>query len=116
MMDELIARLEKATGQDRDLDARIAYAVKPALARCGTLEEWLQTSASKKVLTYTWSIDDALTLVPDKLRWSLVGSGKGADMATVSDSYPVGNHYFGDGPTAALALCIAALKARAAAP
>lgn len=107
MSDDLIARLEKATGPDRELDWAISEALNVA------------------ALEYTSSIDAALTLVPEgwllqlsdwedrQLRdagpWQvvLVQRGKRGDMRHAFDARC--DH----APTAALALVIAALKARA---
>lgn len=119
---DLIARLEAATGQDRDLDARIAYLVKPALERMGTLEKWLASDASRNVLTYTWSIDDAFTLVPEG--WSyILGSGASAAVPALHGLPHAGpwcrlqhrthHEINAEGPTAAIAICIASLQARA---
>ena len=109
-MKDLIERLEKATGPDREIDARIAYAVKPALVRMGSLEEWLQTEAAGRVLNYTWSIDDAIMLVPNGLHWSL------NDRSEARVGGPAGGYMLkgGEHKTPAVALCIAALKARTA--
>lgn len=116
-MKELIERLQNATGPDRKLDAEIAYVTKPALQRCGPLEGWLKTDASTKTLNYTWSIDDAVMTVPKWHTWSV---GCGRLVQYVARVTPVnGNWGFSAGEcdsTPAIALCIAALKARAAHP
>lgn len=122
--DELIAALEKAEGPDRALDSAI-YA---ELRLDGwTPEEWAVTLADPKfinptipgVAAYTASIDAALTLVPDGYVWRMhqpaVGL-KGKWVAEIFtqpmwDSCREGKH-----PTApAIAIVIAALRARAAA-
>lgn len=116
-MKDLIERLEKATGPDRELDVLIAA------ARDGATAEWQAYKnefafhrdgswvSVHPLLPFTASIDAALTLVPDDERvimgrhqtvgtrpWAQVGRP-----ANGSDS---------TAPTPALALCIAALKAR----
>lgn len=114
---DLIERLEKCEGQDRDLDARIVYAIKPALHRMGSLEEWLATDASKAGRTYTYSIDDALTLVPEGFKWKLGYSRHVPCVADVMDyraDAAIGRFDGECDSNHAIALCIAALKARAA--
>ena len=64
MTSELIERLEKATGPDRELDALIWYAVveRPAAG------EKIDRDMVNRWPTYTASIDAALTLVPEGMR------------------------------------------------
>ena len=77
-MDELIARVEAATGPDRELDADIQDIIDPAdgdriasgfcvpshgITR--TRRDWLKHIAKR----YTASIDSALTLVPEGWEW-----------------------------------------------
>jgi len=112
---DIIARLEKATGPDRELDAAIA--------------DWLGIAVDNDVgafLPYfTRSIDDALGLVPQGFDAQVIWSGASAPAhcrggAVVSQ--PTKNWSKKDRgeicatshhkPTPALALCIAALKAR----
>jgi hypothetical protein len=138
-MNDLIERLAKTTGQDRDLDARITYAVKPALQRVGPLDEWLKTSAARNCHTYTWSIDDALTLLPDGARLRELGqwddngqpggwycdinqywqTGSGWEVRSFSYGIPDPMDYHPKVPplafNGAIAVSIAALKARLAA-
>lgn len=108
-MDDLIARLEKATGPDRDLD----HAIDTAL-----LGEWTYYAPE-----YTASIDAALTLVPNGYRWLVRkhdgsktwAGGKGAkSFANVYADEHESPMYEAWTQTPALALCIAALKARQA--
>lgn len=113
-LSELIAALERADGPSRELDSAIC-------AEMG-LENWTAAEWAEAVsgvgrehwsipgsLPYTSSIDAALTLVPEGCYWAVYRSG----MAYVKPDE--------DGPqerdlaaaaTPALALCIAALKAR----
>lgn len=122
-MDDLIERLEKATDQDQELDARICYVTKPALQRLGTVEQWLQQDAAKRVRAYTWSIDDALTLIPDGWIWNLrtekhASFPDSSAHAEIMDRHwpdPLAGYGIceeGHAATPAIALCIAALKAR----
>lgn len=111
-MDELLARLEKAEGPDRELDWEIE------LTR-GTAG----TPGGHELPRYTGSLDAALTLVPehhrfliDKRPYADEGRPDGYRCQVYKQGYP----YRSDGsdtPTAwasspALALCIAALRAR----
>ena len=157
---ELIERLEKASGADRELDALIEIAIGcPCIGELPSLAEgwsWtfddadedgavvvyctLGNKTSKKYKkypapNYTASLDAALTLVPEGWGWN-VGSpfapsealeGRSrpwADIwlrgeeeiylpgaAAVTDS-PGWNHF--NAATPAIALCMAALRARAA--
>lgn len=113
-MDELIARLEAATEGSRELDREIA---EEAL---GLITEWesvgdkpqmslmvrpLEKAGYLELPCFTTSLDAALTLVPEGKKWS-VGTGPYYEAT-------VGLSYHGNCPSSALALCIAALKARA---
>lgn len=99
---DIIARLEKATGPDRELDDAIG----------ATLER------PCKNWPFTASIDAALTLVPGGFRWKL---GYSRHVPCVADLIDYGHRSLGclghfDGEcdsNHAIALCIAALKARA---
>jgi hypothetical protein len=118
MMGELIARLEKATGPDRRLDVEIHCLIigrsidtvdLDGIGRPGS--GW---TPSAEWPPYTASIDAALTLVPRGHKWSIAC---GRFVQYVARVTPVeGNGYF-DGEcdsTPAIALCIAALRARTA--
>jgi hypothetical protein len=113
-MHDLIERLEKATGPDRDLDLAIAIAV---WGRPGVLVS-KQDEPGGPIYDYTYweytgSIDAARTLVPDyngeSLDW-LVGYDDDCPMATVFTHH--GHREWHPGFDPAIALCIAALKAR----
>lgn len=116
-MNDFIERLGKAAGPDRELDALIHFAVTPELhldAVCrkdGWIvggNHWQPTKAPE----YTRSIDAALTLVPEG-RWWVLNSGvqTGTAHAKVSAGKTWETHE-GDGFTPAIALYIAALRAR----
>lgn len=136
MTSGLVERIEAATGPDRKLDAEIeivvagfperAYQQKNGMRAKGTPPldrmEWLQ---SWGVLSFTASIDAAMTLVPDGA-WIIVKNVMGPSPMTrdmfVADVLPEGGK---DRPlacrdvpcaTAALALCAAALRTRAPLP
>lgn len=118
-MNDLIERLEKATGPDRDLD-RLIQLVD------------LGEPAHGPVPEFTASIDAALTLVPNaperpvldvgvpqKLHWMLVDNAydegywqAGKAGAYIYDPILTPPRWKGYGATLAIALCIAALKAR----
>lgn len=100
---DLIARLEKATGEDRELDCLI---------------EGIHPTASGDTPHYSASIDAALTLVPKGFAWTLASQGTTDFRFFASVAFPDEDC---DGTptlaaTPAIALCIAALRARAAAP
>jgi hypothetical protein len=102
-LSELIARLEKASGPDMRLDAVIESHV--GFRPFGTPQ-------------YTASIDAALTLVPDT--WAIHEMGELSRLPTGAGWYVTAMKRDGFGevhaahPNFAIALCIAALKARAA--
>ncbi len=89
-MHELIVRLEAATGRDPALNQDIQRAInggRRALA----------------VPDYTGSVDAALTLVPEGCGWLAMGNAAKVGRCPAH------------GATPAIALCIAALRAREAA-
>jgi hypothetical protein len=132
MIADLIARLEKAEGPSRELDAEIFAHIGLTELQESHCRSWCRM-AGRTDLTreryidawapaYTASIDAALTLVPDGMWW-LIGAGRirqreplyGAqimrhdpDPPYTSDVIAEGEHDAG----AAVALCIAALRAR----
>jgi len=114
---DLLTRLEKATGPDRELDEALAE-----------IAEWDPDEHHGEDLPhYTASIDAALTLVPEGWQWQIstrapephagrayVHNGElqmtGAGMAR-NPAYRAAET---TAPTPAIALCIAALRARIA--
>lgn len=111
---ELAARCEAAEGPDHDLTEAIARAVGGDI-RTGPILPDHAPRGFYAGLAYTYSIDAAMSLVPEECghNWSLIGSDKigatrGAWQAEVVDE-------LADAATPALALCAAALKARASA-
>lgn len=131
-MTSLIKRLESLTSPDREVDAEIAKAIGwesvpwEFAGRCGlTWYAPLNSVGRPQPQNYTGSIDAALTLVPEGCVWAL----NFASMATIMkvgtkkfdiiDGVIVGqwpeNQREGELPVSvAIALCIAALKAREA--
>jgi hypothetical protein len=119
----LIERLERTSGPDRELDARIWYALhRDEMPHEGdyhfapTVEDWLQHVAGTggpEAPRYTGSIDDALTLAKDKcfdLGCAKI-KGEYGSYARIYGNGPV-PHNWCAGQTPALALCVAALRAR----
>jgi len=128
--EELIARLEAATGPSRELDAQIAItcgkapavafrpcvSLDPGTFGIGAYEIWVAPS-------YTASIDAALTLVPEG--WAIERLSHwpdiGASVELWEVTYRNGKPWHTsrdrkvevrDVATPAIALCIAALRAR----
>lgn len=119
-MQELIERLEKATGPDRELDGLIfkVLAGKPG-------DEWYlfddgvwcrrcreDSTAFDTPRVYTGSIDAALTLVPPDFDWC-AGTDDDVPVAALTRPHE-GPWTWNNAATPAIALCIAALKARLA--
>jgi hypothetical protein len=108
MMDELIARLEKAAGPDRELDGEIFLAADARLVPMWP--HWTAEQRENLVPRYTTCIDAALTLVSGepwvKLEWDHMGEHRlfSAWVDPCEQGYCA--------PTMTLAICIAALKAR----
>lgn len=106
---DLIARVE-AAGPDRGLDARVFMLIE------GGSEADADYAASNPEVTcrppaYTASLDAALTLVPAKWEWTLVGPEWGCWMHRNREAPSIGGR---KAKSAALALCAAALRARLA--
>ena len=91
---ELAERCEAAEGSDSNLDWAIINAINPD-------ERW----------TYTGSIDAAARLVPEGWGWNLDSGGYAVVLDWGNGPKP---RIGGRGATPALALCAAALRARAA--
>lgn len=120
---ELADRCEKASGPDRELDAEIramlSGGVKPRL-NGSMLKQYEYDEAMggapvrRSVFAYSASIDAALTLVPDGGNWSFDGEVMCVTLPTgrflVSSDVEA---YGTNKGTPALALCAAALFARA---
>lgn len=129
---ELAERCEKASGPDRELDADIYWAVerKRALHTYNTAAlglpirpedapERLQGGLGRAAVRamaprYTESVDAVMWLLPAGMDYELKSlayrKGHGATLWEPSSEFNVGRS---DAATAALALCAAALRARA---
>lgn len=116
---DLIARLEAASGPNRQIDEMLFELVHGRARRRSTFEQY---DPSETLPHYTSSIDAGLTLVPEGFPWDVGGpvrkdvygkdAGKfSANCGSVPDK---GFIVYGLATTPALALCIAALKARKA--
>jgi hypothetical protein len=120
----LIERLEKASGPDREVDAAIMYAEieRGAGMTVARIPELTETASY-----YTSSIDAALTLVPegwpiDQLSWWPRVPQNYEDqrvcrvkiIALRPDGFADKECFHAVAKSPAIALCIAALKARAA--
>lgn len=114
----LAERCERATGPDRELDLAIARVRKvnpvPATAKFNTSLDGGECAWSRgmgmRVPAYTASLDAAMTLVPERanVQTQNFGSLRGP-MVLVEP-----NERFASAATLPLALCAAALRARAA--
>lgn len=133
-MQDLIERLQEARKGKRAFDGQITVAVRAMKTSRGTtIPDWVDRNypewhseedgtvfATKngfnwQPLHYTTSIDDALTLMPKGSLWSACDMEHGP-FAQVIRPMPDGGFVGGlsgaEAHTPALALCIAALKAR----
>ena len=127
---ELIARLEVATAGSRELDIAVYEAIGWRRKQFSkTAPTWLCPPDDGKRIAIepfnllpcvTTSIDAALTLVPEGMEWALSNHGQtGAEQlcwAGVFGSPFIGSECDSHAATPALALCIAALRAREAQP
>lgn len=116
--DELIAALEAATGPSRELDAHIHAARFPELQSPPWVNRggvWVDTSSEDPNMAfpaqYTSSIDAAMSLVPDGWDWCVACISGNWD-AQVGEADTFMAEGAGSKASAAIALCIAALKAR----
>lgn len=124
-LEYLVCRLSAAAVADRDLDATIAVAITPTVKTDDDLcyarrrdpgndathpGHYFMVSRSgasaRSAPAYTASMDVALTLVPSGSGWNV------QDNTNVFHAMVAGHS--GNGKTAAIALCAAALAARAA--
>lgn len=101
-IDELIADLEKATKPCERLDKAIHLIVAP------------ENPHPYHCPRYTGSIDQAVTLVPKGASWFIESWPPSPTRKVTSDAAVCmgGERYCSDASTPAIALCIAALKAR----
>lgn len=123
-LSDLIERLEKATGPDREMDEDIVRALYPdCIIQIYVVGDEDKTVFHAEPLVpnksyvplYTSSIDAALTLVPEGYGWSLYGGfSPNRPCACLSDTGRSDDLVDAFGATPAIAICIASLKARAA--
>jgi hypothetical protein len=126
-LDDIIGRLEAATGPDPDLDRAITLLIYPWLIHLPPSDSggWIHAEYGKiRTLQLTGSIAEALLLLDDSLFY-LFGKGRTRpdeplygcqiyrplDMGDVIDRELVAE---AEHENAAICICIAALKARAA--
>jgi hypothetical protein len=117
-MKDLIERLEKGTGPDRELGNQIPVALgyiwNGRLSSGNPRGQWEHPDGrTLPDSDFTGSIDAALSLVPEGWAAVIYVENNG------SGDVRIGRHqgdedYMGFGKTPAIALCIAALKARTA--
>ncbi len=99
---DLVERLETATGPDRKIDAAICRLCVPKKFGFAKLRDWPR---------YTASIDAAITLIPE---WLAYQCGCDIDLTPTARVFGHDVHTEEFAASPAIALCIAALKARAA--
>ena len=108
---DAIAACERATGPDRELDSRIALAVFPALTDLPMLDPgvWRHADGSRvRALLYSATRAAAATLAPPGC-WIESAEGDRAAVIAGPDGSWTGTH-----ESEAIALCLAALRARLA--
>jgi hypothetical protein len=116
MSDDLLKlgeRCEAAAGSDRELDREIARSID---LFAGTRASYDLNIVM--VPKYTLSVDAAMSLVPEGCAWTLYSDGPTCIASAEIGPHPTGGQlmqaqWSGEGETPALALCAAALRARA---
>ena len=111
-LNDLIARLEAATGADRELDVGIYRAEFPF--PCVELSQECQDEIDEfKAPHYTSSIDAAMTLLPAGMFWrvEISGGGSWARVWRQGEGTSSNPKRVVAGATGPIALCIASLKA-----
>ena len=111
--DELIAALERAEGPSRELDYWCWWRSTDVLRHDDPEPDDVAEDIRRDIMPrYTASIDAALSLVPDGWHWAV--SWGGVHLWRHFEDYPIpGTGIIVQHKTPAIALCIAALKARA---
>lgn len=121
--DDIIARLEAASGPDRELNEAIAVLVEPGMF-CRDEHGRLRKNIHGTILSpewtlwgppaYTASIDAALKLVPEGWKWRYSPTRHVPHAVDVMPAWDRGGYQAEVDSNPAIALCIAALKARSA--
>lgn len=128
---DLAARCEAAEGPDANLDLDIHGYIRVGKAWTSEERSWMHFHG--EFLSYTASLDAAMMLVPENHNWLVRSDGAFANVSrkdatnttTVWEDEPTSQewldaeayrqgHRYGNAATPALALCAAALRARAA--
>jgi len=112
-MNDLIKRLEEATEWSRELDADIYEAMGNTVFRAyGVMP--VRDKDFGPIPAYTFSLDTAVTLVPEGIAWTVSKLFNNRFWASCDDPEDYDNSWAvsAEKPTPALALCIAALRAR----
>lgn len=103
-MQDLIKRIEAASGPDREINAEILLMIG---GKKRGMDWWIEFAyIGRAIPAYTASIDAAMTLVPEGEIWAIDYLRSPKTVARV------GAFNQGSAATPALALCAAALKAR----
>lgn len=115
---KLAERCEQAEGPDREIDVHIWIALSGASAAdVEAIMTCMRLSLNvERCPLFTASLDAAMTLLPERHSWEAGNCGEGLrPWATVTMPSSTGGWQFsGDAITVPLALCAAALRARAA--
>jgi hypothetical protein len=119
----LADRCEQAAGPDRKLDGAVWCAANgyPFVKWDGAGAVWrgadgsIQHRAAYRVPPYTASLETAIALVPEGCEWLRKNPESMTVYRVPDDLKEWAQHIYGRGATPALALCAAALRARAAA-
>lgn len=129
-LSDLIARLEKAMGPDRELDVLIGYAVdlrgddkhlsfRTSFDTCGMkmmleMAESYQNIWRTELPRFTSSIDAAMTLVPEGWNRRASETDKHWWWAELREGHETSYNRveIGQSPSLPVSICIAALKAR----
>lgn len=119
---ELVARLEKATGPDRELDHQVLIACGWMVDsdERGEIHHYIDPKGALWAPSYlpepTQSIDAALSLVPEGYQKTLwLGADNSAHVELKTPAHKLGP-VAGHEHSIAIALCIAALRARSNLP
>lgn len=115
-LSELIERLEKAAGPDHELDCDIYHLWRKTAP--APLGGGIWTTDMEYAPAYTSSLDAALTLVPEGWCWRYDSSTFDAEVSDYSGRFLIeaDKECHGANKNPAIAICIAALRARAALP